>query len=133
MKLLKMKIIRTEDTTYLWIPPPHNGLLDIYTTQTCHVHNTNHSMTQKLPPLAYHTVIRNTYFKTINSCTCNPRKSKCIPVPLPLLHRRSKDSEELQTANCNEQNVTKLTTAPPPPQIKKNYYTIVWKPKIHQT
>lgn len=93
-KLLKMKIIHTEDTTYSW-NPPHNGLLYIYSTQTCHVHNTNHSTTQKLPPLAYHTVIRNTYFKTINSCTCNLWKTKCFLVPLPLLQRRSKDSEEL--------------------------------------
>jgi len=95
MKLLKMKIICTEDTTCSWNPPLRNGLLNTHSTQTCHVHNTNHSMTQKLPPLAYHTVTRNTYFKTINSCTCNLWKSKCFPVPLSLLHRRSKDSKEL--------------------------------------
>ena len=45
MKLLRMQIICKDDTTQSWIHPPHNGLLDIYSTQTCHVRNMNHSLT----------------------------------------------------------------------------------------
>jgi len=155
MKLLKMKIICTEDNTYSWNPPPplHNGMRDIYSTQTAmfitqiiqwhrNFHHWPITLWQEIL-ISKQSILAPAICENLNVflflcpyCTEDLKILKNSKLPTAMKNVTKLNTPPPPPQNTQQKKTTtqkkKKTHPPPPPPPQKAYYTMAWKPKIHQ-